>query len=73
MHFTSTHETITGSDFEIRGLANTSVFDELTATDAVDALRIAEGMLSLLLLLRGIPQDHIPAALHVWTGLPPSG
>ena len=72
MHFTSTHETLTGDGFEIQGLADTSVFDDLTAADAAAALEVAEGMLCVLLRYRGIPEARLPAALHLWTGLPPS-
>jgi hypothetical protein len=71
MHFTSTHETLTGDGFEIRGLADTSVFDDLTTADPAAALEVAEGMLRVLLRHRGIPEARLPAALHVWTGLPP--
>jgi hypothetical protein len=72
MHFTSTHETFIGSGFEIRGLVDTSVFDDLEPADAAAALDIAQGMLCVLLRHRGIPEARLPAALHVWTGLPPS-
>jgi hypothetical protein len=72
MHFTSTHETLMGDGFQIQGLADTSVFDDLTAADATAALEIAEGMLCVLLRHRGIPETRLAAALHLWTGLPPS-
>lgn len=71
MHFTSTHEALIGDGFEIRGLADTSVFDNLTPADATAALEITQGMLCVLLRHRGIPEASLPAALHLWTGLPP--
>ena len=70
MHFTSTHETFSGDGFWIEGLANTSVLDDLTPTDAVTAFQVAEGMMRVLLRQRGIVESALTAALHMWTGQP---
>jgi hypothetical protein len=71
MHFTSTHETFAGDGFQIEGLADTSVLDDLAPTDAVMALQIAEDMMRVLLRYRGVSEAALPAALHMWTGQPP--
>lgn len=70
MHFTSTHETFSADGFWIEGLADTSVLDDLTQTDAVTAFQVAEDMIRVLLRHRGISESGLPAALHVWTGQP---
>lgn len=71
MHFTSTHEPWAGGGFSIQGLADTSVFDDLTVADAIAALDVAEGMLRVILRQRGVPEERLSAALHAWTGVPP--
>lgn len=71
MHFTSSHETINVSDAELRGLADTSVFDSLTAIDAADALEVAEGMVSEILRLRGYTAEQLRLGLQMWTGKVP--
>jgi hypothetical protein len=71
MHFTSSHESFIGSGFAIHGLSNTAVLDDLRRADAVNAIEVAEGMVCLLLQLRGVPQDQLPHGLHAWTGKVP--
>jgi hypothetical protein len=71
MHFTSSHQTLKSADYEIRGLADTTVFDTLSSNDAESALQAAEGMVCELLRLRGTPENQLPQALHMWTGKVP--
>jgi hypothetical protein len=68
MHFTSSHQSVAVPGVGIDGLADTSVFDDLTPSDAATALEVAEDMVGELLRLRGIPEAEIPQALHAWTG-----
>jgi len=71
MHFTSSHETLTLPGVEIQGMADTSALDNLTLSDAVSALEVAEDMVCELLRIRGIPEEQLPHALHMWTGRVP--
>lgn len=76
MHFTSTHETVQWIEGEsraivVQGLADTTTFDSLDRDDATGALEVAEGMVCEILRLRGIPDEQLPAALHLWTGKVP--
>jgi hypothetical protein len=68
MHFTSSHQTVILPGTEIQGLSDTSAFDSLSLADAVNALEIAESMVCALLRLRGVPEDRLPHAIHLWTG-----
>ncbi len=68
MHFTSTHQTVSLPGIEIHGAADTSVFDDLTVKDAEKGVEIAEGMVEELCRLRGLPEEKIGQALHLWTG-----
>jgi len=72
MHFTSSHETAIIDNIEIRGLADTTVYDGLVATDAVRAVSTAEGMIAALFRLAGFTEDQIPPALHLWLGKVPA-
>lgn len=68
MHFTSSHQSITLPGMEIQGLADTTVYDSLGIGDAAKALEVAEGIVTELFRLKGIPEGQIPGALHQWTG-----
>ena len=68
MHFTSTHESLEFPDFEVHGLADTTLFDSLQESDAVEALSVAKGMLCEFFRLRGVPEPQLKHALHFWTG-----
>lgn len=71
MHFTSSHEALSGPDLDLHGLADISVFATLVPADAANALRTAEDMILLFLRLRGTPEHRLPHELHVWTGKMP--
>jgi hypothetical protein len=71
MHVTSSHQWISVPGFEIHGLADTSVYDNLTVGDARKALEIAEGMVQELLRLRGVQDQQMGGALHHWIGKVP--
>jgi hypothetical protein len=67
-HFTSSHQSVTLPGFVIQGLAGTSIYDDLTAADAVQALAIAEAVVQEVFRLRGIPKGRLGGAMHLWTG-----
>ncbi len=71
MHFTSSHETIDVPTATIQGLADTTVFDMLTANDAADALEVAEGMVAEIFRLHGYSEEQLPYGLQMWTGKVP--
>ena len=71
MHVTSSHQTLNVPGIEIHGLADTSIFDSLTTSDATDALEVAEGMVYELFRLRGVSEQQLPRELHLWTGKVP--
>jgi len=68
MHFTSSHETFSHQEIEIRGLADTAAFDGLSPSAVRQALITARGMVREILILRGLEGDHLTDALHLWTG-----
>jgi len=68
MHFTSSHQSISLPNIEIQGLADTSVYDNLSMTDSKKALEVAEGMVQELFRLSGVLEQDISDALHQWTG-----
>ncbi|MDZ4056291.1 MAG: hypothetical protein U1D69_04880 [Polynucleobacter sp.] len=72
MHFTSSHQTISIPGVEIHGLADISVYSELSVETALEALRTAEDFLCEVFMLRGITEDNLPHAMHSWTGQPPT-
>lgn len=71
IHFTSSHQSIAGPGFAIHGLADISAYDSLKPQDGMHAVAVAEGVISELFRLRGIPGDQIPHMLHAWTGKVP--
>jgi len=71
MHFTSSHETLSIPGVSIHGLADTSAYEALSAKSAIEALHTAEAFLCEVFILRGIPAEQLPHALHSWTGRPP--
>ena len=68
MHFTSSHQSIALPGMEIQGLADTTVYDSLGMGDATKALEVAEGIVTEIFRLKGMPEAQIPTALHQWTG-----
>lgn len=71
MHFKSSHETIEMRGVTIQGLADTTVYQELSAETAVEALQTVEAFICEVFALRGLSDLDIPHALHAWTGKPP--
>ncbi|WP_341710119.1 hypothetical protein [Limnobacter sp.] len=68
MHFTSSHESLFAPGFAIHGLADTSIYESLSAKSAIEAFHTAEEFLCEVFTLRGISSDNLPHALHAWTG-----
>lgn len=71
VHFTSSDETLPIPGVAIHGLANTSVYESLSAKVAFEALHTAEGILCEVFVLKGIAPENLSHALHSWTGRPP--
>jgi hypothetical protein len=71
MHFTSSHQTFEHGGVFIHGLADTTLYENLSAETAMQALRTAEEFLCEVFKLRGIATEALPHALHAWTGRPP--
>ena len=68
IHFTSTHETFTFENVSIHGLADTSEYDALGATEAQNAVQTAETFVREVFRLAGIPIEQIGGMMHGWTG-----
>jgi hypothetical protein len=71
MHFTSTHDTLNIGGLVIKGVADTSAFDNLVPDDAVFALKAAEGIIALILRMNGATDKQLPWAIQQWTGKVP--
>lgn len=70
MHFSSSYEAIQVPGLRIEGVANTACYDDLVPADAIDALRLAQGMLEEVFRLAGESEKTIPQHMHFWTGQP---
>jgi len=70
-HFVSSHEQIEIENILIKGLADISVYNELTFNDAQFALKTAEGILEEIFRCRGIKKEDIPHMMHQWAGKVP--
>lgn len=71
IHFTSSHESVELGDVAMHGLADTTEYDSLTATNASWALQTAEGIVAEVFLLAGLTAKEVPNALHAWAGRVP--
>lgn len=70
IHFESLHETIHSSNIIIHGLANTTDYDSLSATSAVEALSISENLIAEIFRLAGFDSAQTETALAMWIGRP---
>ncbi len=68
VHFTSSHTTFEHEGFVIRGLADTSGYDELSFEKARSALFAAEDLIGEVFMLAGVAPDNVRHMLHGWTG-----
>lgn len=71
MHFTSKYEPISIPGVEIKGLANTEVFDNLKKEDALKNALIARDFIGQVLTLGGTSEKELPHAMHHWLGIVP--
>lgn len=71
-HFKSSHETFSGSNFTIHGLADTSAYSSLTTDSADEALGTVQAFIYEVFKLRGSSPEKLPHHWHMWTGEPPS-
>lgn len=72
VHFQSSWDTLNFPAMVINGVANTTAYDSLKSGDAVKAVTIAEKMLAEIFRLRGMPEEEVPHALHLWAAKLPS-
>jgi len=68
VHFVSSYETVTIPGISIQGLADTAALDNLELKDAISSHEIAAGMLKEIFILRGMSDNQIRGAIHLWTG-----
>lgn len=71
-HFKSSHETLSGANITIHGLADTSAYSSLTTESADEALNTAQAFIYDVFTLRGLTREKLPHHWHLWTGEPPS-
>jgi hypothetical protein len=71
VHFSSSHTSLQFPGITLNGMADTSVFDDLSFQDAVESVEATIGIISDIFVLQGIPEDALPGQLHSWLGRPP--
>lgn len=71
VHFNSSHTTFDHENVVVRGLADTTDYDELSFEKARSALFAAEGVIGEVFLLAGVAPENVPHMLHGWAGRPP--
>lgn len=72
VHFKSSWETINFPGVVINGMANTTDYNCLKPSDAENAVMVAENMLAEIFRLRGMTEQQISYALHLWAAKVPS-
>jgi hypothetical protein len=68
VHFTSSHTTFEHERFVIRGLADTTDYDELSFEKARSALFAAQDLIGEVFMLAGVAPENVRHMLHGWTG-----
>lgn len=68
VHFSSSHTTLEFGNTVVRGLADTTDYDELTFDSARSALLAAEGVIGEVFVLAGMEQQNVGHLLHGWAG-----
>ena len=68
VHFSSSHTDFRHENVVIRGMADTTAYDELSFEQAQLALSAAEGVIREVFVLAGVPPDKVRDMLHQWTG-----
>lgn len=68
VHFSSTHTTIEFDNNVIRGLADTTDYDELTFESARSAQLAAEDLIEEVFVLAGVEPQNVRHMLHGWAG-----
>jgi len=71
IHFTSSHQSVDLGEVAVHGLADTTEYDSLTASNASWALQTAEDVVAQVFRLAGIAAKEVPNALHAWAGRVP--
>lgn len=69
-HFSSTHEAFEIPGIRVEGLADTTIYDNLDAVHATNALKAARSVIAEIFLLRGIEKTDLQGHVHQWTGMP---
>lgn len=68
VHFSSTWTTLEHGNVVVRGLADTTAYDELSFEKAHSALLSAEDLIAEVFLLAGVEPANIHHMLHQWVG-----
>ena len=68
VHFSSSHTTVEHKNVVVRGLADTTDYDELSFEKARSALFAAEEVIAEVFLLAGVAPGNIRHMLHYWAG-----
>ncbi len=71
MHFTSKYKTISIPGIEIKGLANTEIFNNLEKEDGLKSALIVRDFIAHILTLAGTSEKELPHAIHHWMGIVP--
>jgi hypothetical protein len=71
VHFSSSHTTFEHDNVVIRGLADTTDYDELSFEKARSALFAAEDVIGEVFILAGIAPENVRHMLHGWAGRVP--
>lgn len=68
VHFSSSHTTFEHENLVVRGLADTTDYDELSFEKARSALFAAEDIIGEVFALAGAAPENVRHLLHQWTG-----
>ena len=69
IHFTSSHESLElTEDVMIHGLADTTNYDNLNASNATYALKTAEELILEIFNLANLDSKQVSSGIHAWTG-----
>ena len=72
MHFTTNYETLLLGNNVLKGVSNTSEYDNLTVEAAKEALRVVDEVILSIIVLNGVKEDKRLILFRHWTGGVPS-
>ena len=71
VHFSSSHTTFEYENVVVRGLADTTDYEELSFEKARSALFAAEDLIGEVFALAGVAPENVRHMLHLWAGRVP--